>query len=104
MMVPRSTLQTLPSSHTALTHGVGVHHIAQHHHTAVPLRIELPEDFSAAPNIQGLPPEDVQHRQLFAGAEAGRAVVHHGPGARVLGGHLVHAAAAGRPRGVGGSR
>lgn len=77
---------------------MGIDHIAQHHHMALPVGVELPEGLCAKPDIQGLFPEDVQHRELPAGAKAGRAVVQHRLGTRVLRGHFVHAAAVERTR------
>lgn len=83
----------------ALTHGVGIDHVAQHHHAALPVGVQLLEGFCTALDVQGLLPEDMQHRELSAGAEAGRAIVQHSLRTHVLGGHFVHAAAArGRTR------
>lgn len=77
-----------------LTHGVSVVDVEEDNDVSLRIGVEFFEGSCANLHVHRPPLEDVHERQPPGRAEAGGAVVHDAVGPDVLGGDLIHTAAA----------
>lgn len=77
-----------------LTDGVSVVHVKEEDDSGLRVRVEFLKGGGARLQVHQPPLEDVHEGQPPGRAEAGAAVVHDAVGPHVLGGDLIHAAAA----------